>query len=52
MNESQAIATAINALRAFAAGHAFGGKVKVTPLVREAAQRALDEWDELKASHH
>jgi hypothetical protein len=52
MDESQAIATAINAVKAWAQGHAFGGKVKVTPEVRRAAQAALDEWEKLKASHH
>lgn len=52
MGESQAIATAINAVKAWAAGTAFGGKVKVTPQVQAAAQRALKEWEDLKASHH
>ncbi len=52
MEESQAIATAINAVKAWAAGTAFGGKVKVTPQVQAAAQRALKEWEDLKASHH
>ena len=52
MPESQAIATAINALRAFAAGRAFGGRVKTTPEVRAAARRALAEWERLKATHH
>jgi hypothetical protein len=50
--ESEAIATAIQAVRSWAAGKAFGGKVKVTPEVKAAAQRALDEWEELKRSHH
>jgi hypothetical protein len=50
--ESEAIATAIQALREWAAGRAFGGKVKVTPQVRRAARRALKEWEQLKASHH
>lgn len=52
MGEQQAIATAINAIRAWAAGHAFGGKVKTTPEVQQAARRALGEWERLKASHH
>ena len=52
MPESQAIATAINALRAFAAGRAFGGRVKTTPEVRAAARRALAEWERLKRTHH
>lgn len=52
MGESEAIATAINAVKEWAAGRAFGGKVKVTEEVRQAAQRALDEWNQLKESHH
>lgn len=52
MDESQAIATAINAVKSWADGKAFGGKVKVTAEVRQAAQAALREWEELKASHH
>lgn len=47
-----AIPEAIAAVKAWAAGHAFGGKVKVTEEVRAAAQAALDEWSRLKASHH
>ena len=52
MDESQAIATAINAVKAWAAGTAFGGHVKVTEEVRQAAQAALGEWQKLKESHH
>jgi hypothetical protein len=52
MPESQAIATAINAIREWAAGRAFGGKVKVTPLVRQAAARADAEFERLRAAHH
>lgn len=52
MEESQAIATAINAVKAWAAGHAFGGKVKVTPEVQAAAGKAIAEWERLRASHH
>jgi hypothetical protein len=51
MDESQAIATAVNAIKAWAQGKAFGGKVKVTPEVRRAAQAALAEWEKLRASH-
>jgi hypothetical protein len=51
MDESRAIATAINAVKEWAAGRAFGGHVKVTEEVRQAAQRALDEWEKLKESH-
>ena len=52
MGESEAIATAINAIRQWAQGRAFGGKIKVTEEVRQAAQAALAEWAHLKASHH
>jgi hypothetical protein len=52
MPESEAIATAVNALRMWARGYAFGGKIHVTPEVQEAARRALAEWDELRAAHH
>lgn len=46
MEESQAIATAINAAKRWASG-----KGKVTPEVQGAAQRALAEWEKLKDSH-
>ena len=52
MGEQQAIATAVNAVKEWAEGHAFGGKVKVTPEVQAAARAAIAEWDDLKASHH
>lgn len=52
MDESQAIATAIQAIRSWARGRAFGGKIKVTEEVRQAAQAALTEWEHLKATHH
>jgi hypothetical protein len=48
----EAIPMAVASVKAWASGHAFGGKVKVTEEVRAAAQDALDEWDRLKASHH
>ena len=51
MSESQAIATAINAVKQWAQGRAFGGKIKVTEEVRQAAQNAIREWEDLKASH-
>ena len=51
MEESRAIATAINAVKEWAEGRAFGGKVKVTPQVQAAARRALAEWAALRASH-
>jgi len=51
-SESRAIATAINAIREWKHGTAFGGKVKVTPQVQQAAARADAEWERLKASHH
>ena len=52
MSESEAIATAVNAIKEWAQGRAFGGKVKVTPEVQAAAQRADAEWERLKESHH
>jgi hypothetical protein len=52
LEESHAIAEAINSVKDWARGVAFGGKVKVTPEVQAAAQRALAEWSELRASHH
>jgi hypothetical protein len=50
--EQQAIATAVNAVREWSEGRAFGGHVKVTPEVQEAARRAMAEWERLKESHH
>lgn len=47
MGESQAIATAINATRRWAAG-----KDKVHPEVIAASKKALEEWERLKATHH
>jgi len=52
MGESEAIATAVNAVKEWAQGHAFGGAVKVTPEVQVAAQRADAEWEHLKETHH
>ena len=52
MGEQEAIATAVNAVDEWRHGTAFGGKVKVTPQVQEAAARAMAEWDKLKESHH
>jgi 8-oxo-dGTP pyrophosphatase MutT (NUDIX family) len=52
MAESEAIATAVNAIKEWAQGTAFGGKVKVTPEVQAAAQRADAEWEHLKETHH
>jgi len=46
-----AIPEAIEAVRAWSNGTAFGGKVPVTPEVQQAAQRAMDEWAQLRASH-
>jgi hypothetical protein len=51
MEESQAIATAVNAIKRWARGENTGWGRKVTPLVQAAAQRALREWEDLKASH-
>ena len=45
MEESQAIATAINAVKRWAQGDLHWGNGKVTPEVQAASQRALDEWE-------
>ena len=52
MEESQAIATAINAVKRWARGNLHWGHGKVTPEVQAASQRALDEWTKLKETHH
>jgi ADP-ribose pyrophosphatase YjhB (NUDIX family) len=52
MEESRAIATAVNAVKRWARGELDWGKRKVTPEVRSAAQRALAEWEHLRATHH
>ncbi len=52
MEESHAIATALTSIDEWRHGTAFGGKVKVTPQVQEAARRAWAEWERLKESHH
>jgi hypothetical protein len=46
MSESAAIATAVNSVKRWAAG-----KGRVHPEVIAASQRALREWEDLKASH-
>lgn len=52
MEESRAIATAVNAVKRWAAGRLGWGRRKITPEVQAAAQRALDEWEKLRAAHH
>lgn len=52
MEESQAIATAINAVKRWAKGNLHWGHGKVTPEVVAASRRALAEWEDLKATHH
>lgn len=52
MDEQQAIATAINAIKRWAKGKLGWGRHKITPEVIEASRRALAEWDELKRTHH
>jgi hypothetical protein len=47
MDESQAIATAINAVKRWASGHGH-----VHEEVQAAAQRAVAEWERLKETHH
>lgn len=51
--EQEAHAMAVAAVKRWAKGKgAWGKKGKPTPVVREAAQRAVAEWEKLKASHH
>ena len=52
MDESRAIATAINAVKRWAKGDLHWGNGHVTPEVQQASQRALAEWERLKESHH
>lgn len=51
MDESRAIATAINAVKRWAKGDLHWGKGKVHPEVQQAAQRAVAEWEKLKEEH-
>src|ERR1700760_2282370 len=53
MGESQAIATAINAVKRWADGGSAWGNhdTSTTPEVRAASQRALSEWEKLKRTH-
>ena len=51
MDESQAIATAINSVRRWARGDLGERHGHVHPEVRAAAARAVQEWEDLKASH-
>lgn len=50
-DEQSAHALAVNAVKEWAQGHAFGGKVKVTPTVQAAARRAVAEWEKLRRDH-
>ena len=52
MDEQQAIATAINAIKRWAKGKLGWGRHKITREVIEASRAALAEWNELKRSHH
>jgi hypothetical protein len=52
LDESTAIAYAINAIKRWARGDLHWGRGKVTPEVIAASQRALAEWERLKESHH
>ncbi len=51
LDESTAIAYAINAIRRWARGDLHWGHGKVTPEVVAASQRALAEWEQLRQSH-
>ena len=52
LDESTAIAYAINAIKRWAKGDLHWGHGKVTPEVIAASRRAVQEWEELRASHH
>ena len=52
MDEQQAIATAINAIKRWAKGKLGWGRHRITPEVIAASRAALAEWNELKRSHH
>jgi len=51
LDESTAVAYAINAIKRWAAGDLHWGRGKVTPEVQAASRRALAEWEALRASH-
>lgn len=51
MEESQAIATAINAVKRWARGDLGEARGHVHPEVQAASQRALQEWERLRQSH-
>ena len=51
LDESTAIAYAINAIKRWARGDLHWGHGKVTPEVVAASQRALAEWEQLRQSH-
>lgn len=51
MEESQAIAYAVNAVKRWAAGDLHWGHGKVHPEVQAAASRAVAEWEKLKEEH-
>lgn len=52
MDESRAIATAINAVKRWARGDLGERRGHVHPEVISASRRALEEWEKLKESHH
>ncbi len=51
-SEQESIAFAVNAIKRWASGRLGWGKRKVTPEVMAAAQKTLEEWEKLKATHH
>lgn len=51
MEESQAIATAHNAVERWANGNLGEGEHHVSPEVQQASREALQEWETLRASH-
>lgn len=52
LEESTAIAYAVNAVKRWARGDLGWGRHKITPEVIAASRRALKEWEDLKATHH
>ena len=50
-SESHAVAAAIETVKEWASGTAFGGKQKVTPTVQRAAKDAIRQWEKLRAEH-
>lgn len=52
LDESVAIAYAVNAVKRWARGDLDWGRRHITHEVVEASRRALAEWEDLRATHH